>query len=482
MNMRIIQFCLLGTIVLIGLIPPAQGQTVTEEEAFTVAQNWVTLILQKESKWGESKMAEILDIHEFKRGEKIVGYFFPIRPKGFIVVSLRKETSPIQAYSVNDDLEPTSEEGLADVIKEGLEKSLTKIDNQIEFIPPPSDPGVWNTLGSNIQAFESGLKSGKIALSYVQGNYLLTSNWQQGYPYNALCPSGDDCSYTKVGCVGLAGAQIMRYWAWPYSDFNWTQMPDSLDKASWTQIDAVARLCADAGEQAGTDYGCSESTAWCGDNLGKDMLDAFEDHFQYSTDAYFDIRADNSDNSWYNIIIDNLNKNRPLQYARAKYSFPGISGHSMVLDGWKYIGNDFYGHLNDGNLAWVNMATIAGAEGMIKNIYPASSLGTWLSGDPPDDPVVYSVPLWLPSIHHYFDQDATGRNVTFEPGNRLQFLAGVRVRGTSPVGNCIRFVGTTSKSTRMYSIKGTATGGLDAGIQIYNGGLLLYNTGSIRFH
>lgn len=105
--------------------------------------------------------------------------------------------------------------------------------------------------------------------------------------------------------------------------------------------------------------------------------------------------------------------------------------------------------------------------GVIKNIHPAPSLGTWLSGDPQDGNKLYEVPSYP---YRHFDQDATGRNVTFAAGHNLQFPAGVKVSATSPIGDCIRFVGTPSANTRLFSIRGMETGGLVAGIRICNGG------------
>jgi hypothetical protein len=67
-----------------------------------------------------------------------------------------------------------------------------------------------------------------------------------------------------------------------------------------------------------------------------------------------------------------------------------------------------------------------------------------------------------------------GRNVTFNRGHHLQFLPGVKVTGTSPIGDYIRFVGITSENSRLFSIKGTQVGVISVGIKIYNGG--------IRFH
>lgn len=40
--------------------------------------------------------------------------------------------------------------------------------------------------------------------------------WDQGYPYNDSCPIGGHSGQrTITGCVATAGAQVMKYWAWP---------------------------------------------------------------------------------------------------------------------------------------------------------------------------------------------------------------------------------------------------------------------------
>ena len=40
-----------------------------------------------------------------------------MKPTGYIVISLHKELSPIKFYSEVSDLEPESNEGMADLIK-----------------------------------------------------------------------------------------------------------------------------------------------------------------------------------------------------------------------------------------------------------------------------------------------------------------------------------------------------------------------------
>jgi len=494
---------------------PVQAKSVTQDEALTVAKNWVTLVIQKEGKWGSSETAQVKEIREFKRGQRVIGYFCSVYPRGFIVISLRKELGAVKAYSETSNLDPEFEEGMAGLIKEGMEGSLDAVEKKpspvksdqkdktdtLEIDTQPS----WDALTSNVGTFEADLDSGVITMNYQGGDpYLLTSSWDQGEPYNRLCPEpwlpGCGNQFCSVGCTPLAGAQIMRYWAWP-PDYDWVNMADRVFiNSPQAQIDAVSQLCADVGSEAGATYcivgfGCQTFCYLANNAAGGDLLDAFEDHFRYNDEADEEVRGTESPEEWFNYFKEQLNKNRPVPYEL------GAGFHVIVCDGWKEVGEmpDRYYHMNygwgegcvvvDGETycdtnAWYLLDDLplrGVGEHIIIKLHPGPSLGTWLSGDPPDedDPVPYNVPSFP---YRYFDQDATGRNVTFAAGHNLQFLPGVTVKGTSPEGDYIQFLGTPADNTRLFSIKGTSTGGSVAGTVIYDGEIRLYNTGSIRFH
>jgi hypothetical protein len=515
------------------LISPVQAEMVTMGEALTVADNWVALIMQQEGDWGDSEWAEVAEIHKFARGERQLGYFCRVNPKGYIVISLRKELAPVKTYSATCDLDPEPDEGMTDVIKLGMERTLNEIEKKagsirlavaqdVQKVVETDYQPDWEELELDPELFNGRLESGIVLMNYASGQVLLTSNWLQGDPYNQQCPAvyqwntltdpptrgSKLCDHGLVGCVATAGAQIMRYWAWPpegkghhgdvyYDDpYDWANMLDqyvwddvnglaydgSGNPCTQAQIDAVAEICREAGRAAGTSYGCDNSDAWCGDKpLGKDMEDAYIDHFRYSDNVTFDWRALESTDSWFNKIQNSLNKNRPLQYC---ISDPK---HSMVCDGWRIDGQTRRVHLKNwwkdtASDTWYSISDLPGAEGIIRGIRPAPSLGSRLEN------VVY--PATLPTIPgifeiempfaRYFDRDCTGDNVTFEAGHyHLQFLPGVTVKCT---GEYIRFEGTSSDNTRLLSIKGTETGGRVAGIRIYDGGIRLYQNGSIKFH
>jgi len=264
---------LIACVMVLGLTIPAQAQMASKAEALTVAQNWVNLIIELKGDWGGSETAMVQEIQEFKRGQRVIGYFCHVKPKGHIVISLRKELAPVKAYSATCDLDPESYG--SNVIKVGMERVLEAIEERLGPIESVSSQNLQNILGidyrsawaelsGNVKDFKAGLESGAIEVNYQEGQVLLSSNWHQGPPYNNDCPNmgcswGGCCGVPSppygcnnnavVGCVATAGAQIMRYWAWPpygvgspYNDtYDWRNMPDVFTGCTWpaAQVNAV---------------------------------------------------------------------------------------------------------------------------------------------------------------------------------------------------------------------------------------------------
>jgi len=494
-----IMSALLGIMVLIS---PVQAEMTTRDEALTVAKNWVALIIHLKGDWGGSETADVEEIQEFKRNERVIGYFCHVNPKGYIVLSLRKELAPVKMYSASCDLDAESEEGMTDLIKDSMEHILDGIEQQLGPIESARTQDLqnileinyqplWDELGGNVATFKAGLESGAIEMNYQHGQELLTSSWHQGDPYNRQCPApppGDDCTAARclVGCGPTADSQVMRYWAWPpygvgspYNDaYDWVNMPDRATAGSpAAQINAVAELCHEVGIAAIADY-CGAAGCQTGNTLLENM-GAFTNNYRYSTLASREERRFYASTAaWFNAIRTQLNVNRPVLYE--------IPQHFIVIDGWQEIGTPtvqevhvVYGHggSNDG---WYTLDyDIPGTnpswqwEKMIINIVPDQALSSSLSG-------TYSRNASFP--YRYFDRDATGNSATFSAGQNLQFLPRITARCTSTTGGYIRFVGTSSYNARLFSVRGTAAAASVAGVRIYNGGVRLYQNGSIRFH
>ncbi|MBC8276479.1 MAG: hypothetical protein H8E40_16125, partial [Chloroflexi bacterium] len=110
---------LIACLAIIWLTPPVRAQMVTIDEALTVANNWIDLIIQNKGDWGGSRVARVGEKKELKSGEGILGYFCSVETQGFIVTSRDKTLAPVKTASPKCNLYPECDEGRTDLIKGG---------------------------------------------------------------------------------------------------------------------------------------------------------------------------------------------------------------------------------------------------------------------------------------------------------------------------------------------------------------------------
>ncbi|MCQ2223505.1 MAG: C10 family peptidase [Bacteroidaceae bacterium] len=186
----------------------------------------------------------------------------------------------------------------------------------------------------------------KASVSYVPiVGPLLTTTWDQRYPYNKYCPDG-----CPAGCVPVAYAQILNYWKWPlhpkgtvrgedYSThtFDWENMLDDYSdtrNATTEQIDAVAHLLRDIGALCHTAYAPDGSPTYS-------YLNVFTNAFRFQPDAGEE-EMDIADLSFEEKIKAELKASRPVLYTAS----PAVgASHALVCDG--YAQDDYY-HFNFG--------------------------------------------------------------------------------------------------------------------------------------
>lgn len=184
--------------------------------------------------------------------------------------------------------------------------------------------------------------------------------WGQGDPYNRNCPSvrNERC---VTGCVATAMAQVMKFHKYPangkgtvnyYTETNnihlqkdfsmvqfyWDKMLDNY-KISFSseEADAVAELMYACGTSVKMDY-CTSDQGGSG-AYQYDLIPAFVENFSYDDDAAFMIRSHCSIEDWHNILVNELNAGRPVNYAG---SSTRDGGHSFVLDGYRVSeGNNY---------------------------------------------------------------------------------------------------------------------------------------------
>ncbi len=187
--------------------------------------------------------------------------------------------------------------------------------------------------------------------------------WDQGTPYNNLCPTFTN-GQAVTGCVATAMAQVIRYYRYPTQLQN--NIPSYTSKSGFTsseitassttydynkmlgqyvsgnysdeQASAVATLMLHCGCAVQMEYGVAGSYA-----ITSSTSHVLGAYFAYdkSTLAFVD-RCDYSLEEWCSIIDHELSHNRPIIYEGRTLS---NEGHAFVCDGAN--GDGFY-HINWG--------------------------------------------------------------------------------------------------------------------------------------
>ncbi len=265
---------------------------------------------------------------------------------GFVVVAGDDRLPQVLGYSVMGDFD-------ANVMPDGLRYWLDEMNRQIAFLQ--SHPAV---------------KVHRPAPPVTVVEPLLTTKWDQGAPYNNLCPyyynSAGDSARAVTGCVATATAQVMNYNKWPdvgrgshsymcnvnnmtptqlsadfsQSVYQWDLMLDEYDAGSSPEsCEAVAKLMSDVGISINMGYGASSGAY---EDVAMRSLVEF---FKYSDRCYLLNRDYYSALEWDQFLFDEIGAGRPIIYCGYTISSTDSGGHAFVLDGFD---SDGYFHVNWG--------------------------------------------------------------------------------------------------------------------------------------
>lgn len=260
--------------------------------------------------------------------------------QGFVIISGDTRSKRILGYSDKGTFDTNN-------LPPQLCSLLDKYANRITSLPPSvdQDPS-WETpihkVSSNV------------------GKLLKTANWDQGYPYNNLCPEldGQKCA---TGCVATAMAIIMKYYNWPpkgtgnvsyewngqqlnssfdSSVYDWTKFLDEYTDESYTDdtISEIAQLLHDVAFSIKASFG---SSTYASDvNACIALVDNFgfrpglgSANLAYCNEQYF-----------FSIIKSEIDNSRPLLFSSLKTP-SGTDPHTYVCDGYD---NDGLVHFNWG--------------------------------------------------------------------------------------------------------------------------------------
>ena len=347
---------------------------VNSDEARIVAYNFVNGNTARYDN-GKHNKEEILVGELIPTNNQTSFFVFQLQPKGFVIVSANRRTEPILGYSLDNSFVTRS---IPEHVQGWFNHYSNLIVAAVEQNIEPSDEIVHHWQSLTQEPLLTSIKG-------IPIGPLLTTQWDQWYPYNALCPGG-----TPTGCVATAMAQIMNYWQYPirgigYQDYSTPgygvghhQVAYNETFYQWDSMDvqhpeAISTLMYHAGTSCWTHYNIGGSGSSLVSALG-----GLQTYFDYSDSAYYIRRRETTytDAEWEQLIIGNLNDSIPVLYAGGS-----STAHAWVIDG--YDGNNMF-HMNFGwsgssdgyyllNIIYASWYNFSDDQDMVLSITPAYS-------------------------------------------------------------------------------------------------------------
>ncbi len=268
--------------------------------------------------------------------------------KGFVIVAGDDAVSPILAYADRGDF---SEGEMAPAAKAMLESYA----QQIEMIR--QNPSLSVATSTSYAAIEP----------------MVETTWNQGAPYNYMCPTiSSETEQAVTGCVATAMAQIIYYHKYPVAQtkaipayqlssgdvipgaypvtLNWDAM--QLSYTGSEAVDdpsalAVAQLMSLCGKSVQMNYSSYASGA-----ASESVPTALKEYFDYDDAAHIVYRDEYANADWEKMIYDELAAKRPVYLSGTSVSGTSVVGHAFVCDGYDGVGlfhiNWGWGGMSDG--------------------------------------------------------------------------------------------------------------------------------------
>lgn len=272
-----------------------------------------------------------------QKGEPAVYIFDRPASSGYLIVSADDTATPLLGYADSGSFD-------ANNMPPQLEWWLSEYASQIDYA---SANGIKNTYAPIANKKEIAP--------------LVKTKWNQGTPYNNLCPSVNNIKCPS-GCVATAMAQVMKFWNYPevgtgrvtatlpsggtgegfinlaQKPFDWNNMIDSYSGYDYTneQGNAVATLMQAAGYAAKMNYAPGGSGA-----LSINAAISLSKNFKYNPNIQYLQRLYFNASEWNEIVYNELAAGHPILYGGQSTSV----GHEFVCDG--YDGNGYF-HFNWG--------------------------------------------------------------------------------------------------------------------------------------
>ena len=211
------------------------------------------------------------------------------------------------------------------------------------------------------------MTSRRAATSWPVIKPMTTTKWFQGAPYNDLLPTDEVIGHYLAGCMTIATAQLVNYWAQktgkpaktmkpvpayttetlkiaieelPVTEFDWTKMRNAYDETSVeadkAEVAKLIKYCAYANQ--------SDFTPLVTGGRSLTIPETLIEYFGFDKTANLQLHELYSHDDWTAMIYNELKNQRPVIYGA---STTGIStaGHAFIIDG--YDGDEMF-HINFG--------------------------------------------------------------------------------------------------------------------------------------
>ena len=347
----VLTFCVSG--IYAAPIDPSRAINVAEQ--FMPASASSSKIKGKKS---PQQASEIVYTHYMPKSGKPAIYVVNING-GFALVSADDVAHPVLGYNYGKPW-PTDVDSIAPSVKGFLDDLAAQMEAASEHPQDAETAAEWR----------QPRRSSNHAARYAKNDNLpdsvgplLTTAWDQGQYYNAMCPVDGQSQYdgrVLTGCGATAFAQIVKYWGdreylrmrgihsyeSPYdtltinfdsTSYDFAHMPNALTSESTPQeVNAIAKLMYECGVSINMRYGTEASSS-----ATNDYRASLINFYGFSPDLYLEARGHYQDSMWERMLRDEITQGRPILYRGASTS----GGHAFVCDGYK---NDGFFHFNYG--------------------------------------------------------------------------------------------------------------------------------------
>ncbi|MBR3710484.1 MAG: thiol protease/hemagglutinin PrtT [Bacteroidales bacterium] len=305
-------------------------------------------------------------------------YIFNVGESGFVILSADDYYRPVIGYSDEgvfdpNDMAPALQEYLDNINEGRMRHNVGAASMEIA------------------QDWKSIRASGRLVSRHggKASTYLVSTKWNQNYPYNYCCPAdpAGPGGHVYAGCVATAAAQLMKFWNHPLhgtgshtytpednpqygpitvnfgnATYDWDNMPNTISSASpIEQIEAIGQLIFHAGVSVDMNYRPTSSGAVTGM-----LCEVMPEHFFYTDQMRNLYRENYTKEDYLAMIFRSIDMGWPMVHRGG--------GHAYVLDGYNDYG---FVHFNWGwggsNDSWFDIDdhNYTDGESVIYNYVPA---------------------------------------------------------------------------------------------------------------